>query len=179
MKIELNSWYKVLSPRTTVIVATRNIEGISNAAPFSFVMPVSMDPPLIAFASAPKRHTLANIRAAKDFTINIPDKNLLKQTFACAEKLDEGISEIEKSNLNEIEISGIKSPGIKECFAVFGCKFLKEYPAGDHIIVIGEITEAHIKDELFINREFDPQKAEPLLHIGGKKFSIPGKTIVV
>ena len=40
IKLDLNNWYKVLAPRSTVLVATVNEKEISNAAPFSFVMPV-------------------------------------------------------------------------------------------------------------------------------------------
>ena len=49
--------YKVLAPRPTIIITTINKKGEVNAAPFSFTMPVSMDPPLIAFASVASHDT--------------------------------------------------------------------------------------------------------------------------
>jgi len=39
MKLELSMWYKILAPRSVVLVSTVNNDGVSNAAPFSFVMP--------------------------------------------------------------------------------------------------------------------------------------------
>ncbi|GAG42297.1 unnamed protein product, partial [marine sediment metagenome] len=39
MKVELSQWYKILVPRPAVLVSTVSAKGISNAAPFSFVMP--------------------------------------------------------------------------------------------------------------------------------------------
>ncbi len=49
--------YRLLAPRPTIIVTTKSNEGKVNAAPFSFTMPVSINPPLIAFASVPTHHT--------------------------------------------------------------------------------------------------------------------------
>ncbi|MFH1905060.1 MAG: flavin reductase family protein [bacterium] len=178
MKLDLNDWYKVLAPRPTVLVATVNGKGISNAAPFSFVMPVSMKPALVAFSSAPKRHTLANIRLIKDFTINIPGKELLNQVWKCAESFHEGVSEIKKSNLTEVKLDGIKSPGIKECYAIFSCKLFKEISAGDHVLVIGEVVGAEIRADVFENKKFDSQAASPLMHIGGEEFSLPGEKLI-
>jgi len=46
--------HRILTPRPTVIVTTVDEEGNINAAPFSFTMPVSINPPIVAFASAPE-----------------------------------------------------------------------------------------------------------------------------
>ncbi len=178
MKLDLNNWYKVLAPRPTVLVATVNENGISNAAPFSFVMPVSMKPALVAFSSAHKRHTLANIRLTKDFTINIPGKELLNQVWKCAESFPEGVSEIKKSDLTEVKMDGIKSPGIKECYAIFSCKLFKEISAGDHVLVIGEVIGAEIREDVFENEKFNSHAASPLMHIGGEEFSLPGEKLI-
>ena len=178
MKLDLNNWYKVLAPRSTVLVATVNEKGISNAAPFSFVMPVSIKPALVAFSSAHKRHTLANIRLVKDFTINIPGKELLSQVWKCAESFPEEVSEIKESNLTEVKLDGIKSPGIKECYAIFSCKFFKEISAGDHVLVIGEVIGAEIRADIFENEKFDLHAASPLMHIGADEFSLPGEKLI-
>jgi len=179
MKVQLEKWYQVLAPRTTVLVATVNKEGVSNAAPFSFAMPVSAQPQLIAFASAPQRHTLANIRATGDFTVNIPGKELLEKMWACAASFPEGVSEIKETELTELPMEGVKSPGIKECFAIFACTLFKEIPAGDHVVVIGEIVSIDIRKGIIKDGKFDPRTANPLLHVSGEEFTVPGEKIIV
>lgn len=82
MKVDLSSWYKFLSPRAVVLIATQDKKGNSNAAPFSFVMPASVEPPLVAFCSDPEHHTVANIRETGDFTVNVPDKKYFKSALA-------------------------------------------------------------------------------------------------
>ncbi|MFH1863775.1 MAG: flavin reductase family protein [bacterium] len=179
MKATLEKWYSALSPRSTVLIGTVNKDGVSNAAPFSFAMPVSGKPPLVAFASAPKRHTLANIRATGEFTVNVPGKELLGQLWECASNFPEGVSEIKEARLTEIKVGNIKAPGIKECFAIFACKLHSEIPAGDHVIVIGEIVETEIRKGKIVDGKFDPYSVSPLLHIGGEDFTIPGEKLVV
>jgi len=175
----MEKWYRVLAPRSTVLIGSVNKEGVSNAAPFSFVMPISASPPLIAFASAPSRHTLANIRDIGDFTVNIPGKKILAQVWECGAKFPKGVSEIKETGLTELPIKGIKSPGIKECFAIFSCRFHKEYPAGDHILVIGEIIEIELQQGIIRDGQFDPGTVQPILHVGGEIFSVPGEKIII
>ena len=168
MNIDLSKWYKYLAPRTTVLVSTANSQGVSNAAPFSFVMPVSTNPPIIAVAMVATRHTLANIRATGDFVINVPGEDILKQLMICAQPLPPGISEIKEAGLTEQKAAQVGSPRIKECLAWFECRLREEIPAGDHLIILGDIVHAEARDSA---------AAQPLLHIGGVDFSLPGKTL--
>ena len=66
MKVDNEKFYKLLTPRPAVLVTTISPDGIPNAAPFSFVMPVSIEPPLIAFASDPTHDTVKNIFKTKN-----------------------------------------------------------------------------------------------------------------
>lgn len=177
MKTKLAKWYSVLSPRPTVLISTINKDGISNAAPFSFVMPVSINPPLIAFASVRSKHTLKNIREVGDFAVNIPSVDLIKQTWTCAESFPENVSEIKETKLTEIKSKKIKSPKIKECFARFECEFMAEYEAGDHVIVVGQILNMEVDDGVFDGNEFNPQKANPLMHVGSERFATVGDIV--
>ena len=177
MKAKLTKGYSVLAPRPTVLISTVNKKGISNAAPFSFVMPVSVKPPLIAFGSVSTRHTLKNIREVGDFVVNIPAAGLIKQTWACAESFPEGVSEIEKTGLTEVKSNKIKSPKIKECFAKFECKLTAEYEAGDHIIVVGEILDLEVDDAVFDGDTFNVKKGNPLMHVSAESFAEAGNIV--
>lgn len=167
MLIELDKWYKIMAPRTTVLVSTIDGQGRTNAAPFSFVMPVSGKPPILAVAMAPTRHTLANIKETGDFVVNLPGEGLLAQLMICAKPLPLGVSEIKEAGLHEEKAITVSSPRIKECFGWFECKLREIVEAGDHQVVLGDILRAEAAE----------QAAAPLLHIGGADFSLPGKTL--
>ncbi len=179
MELSLTQWYKVLAPRPVVLISTVNAKGISNAAPFSFVMPCSTDPPLIAFSSDPEHHTVKNILETKDFVVNIPGRKLLKQLWICAEDFPYGVSEIKKANLTEEESIKVQSPKIKECFAHFECKLSKQYRAGDHSLILGKVLRADINDEYFLGKKYLISRANPLMHIAGAEFGLLGKVVKI
>ena len=177
MKLDLSQWYRVLVPRPVVLVSTVNSKGVSNAAPFSFVMPCSTNPPLVAFASDPGHDTLKNILETKDFVVNIPGRKILKELLTCAEDFPPSVSEIKKAGLTEEKSVMVKSPGIKESLARFECKLHSRHPAGDHVLIVGIVLYADVRDEYFSGEKYQVAQANPLMHIGGPEFGLLGEVI--
>jgi flavin reductase (DIM6/NTAB) family NADH-FMN oxidoreductase RutF len=177
MKIELSNWHKLLAPRAVVLISTVNKEGISNAAPFSFIMPASVEPPMIAFASDPEYHTISNIRKTGNFAVNIPGVDMLNQLWICGKDFPKGVSEIKKAHLTEKKSKKIKSPKVAEALAQLECKIEAMYRAGDHIIVVGRIVDVELKRGLLVKGKYDSLKARSLLHVGGNEFTLPEKII--
>jgi len=177
VKVDLSYWYKILSPRAVVLISTISKEGGSNAAPFSFVTPASVEPPMIAFASDPEHHTISNIRETGDFAVNVPGEDMLNQLWTCGEDFPKGVSEIKKAGLTEEKSKKIKSPKVSEALAKFECKLEAMHEAGDHIIVVGRIVDVEVKRGLFVKGKYNPLKARPLLHVGGDEFTLPERII--
>jgi flavin reductase (DIM6/NTAB) family NADH-FMN oxidoreductase RutF len=177
MRLDPSKWYKILAPRPVILVSTVNKQGISNAAPFSFVMPVSMEPPLIAFASDPEHDTVRNILQTKNFVVNIPGRKILKQLWICKKEFPYGVSEIKKAKLTEEKSNKVQSPKIKECLAHFECKLYRKERTGDHLLIIGKVLEASVRDSLFRKGKYQLAKADPLLHIGAEEFGLLGRVV--
>jgi len=177
MEINPSGFYEILSPRCAVLISTVDNERRANAAPFSFVTPVSSNPPLVLYASAPQRHTLANTRETGDFVLNIVPKGLLDKLWVCSKAFPKGVSEIEKAGLTERKSKKVKAPSIEECVGWIECRLEFEKEAGDHILVVGRVVHAECKDEFIEKGEFDISKAKPVLHIRGKRFVV-GERIV-
>jgi flavin reductase (DIM6/NTAB) family NADH-FMN oxidoreductase RutF len=177
MKVDPKKWYKILTPRPVVLVSTINKKGVSNAAPFSFVMPVSMDPPLICLGLNPGNDTVRNIKNTGDFVVNIPDRKLLKKLWICRDEFPYGVSEIVKAKLTEDKSNKVKSPKIKECIAHFECKLYRKERAGDHSLIVGKVVEVSIDGHFFKKGKYQLKKANPLMHIGGEEFGLVGKVV--
>jgi len=171
-EIDIENAYRIIAPRPTIIVTTINKNGDVNAAPFSFTMPVSMNPPLISFASVPSHHTFKNIMDNEEFVINIPSTDILEQLWITGEKFPEGVSEIEKANLTQKDSFKVAPPKIEECIAAIECRvhWIKE--AGDHHIIVGEVLHVAIKDNILKEGLLDAEKVKPLLHLGGVNFIV-------
>ncbi len=179
MKLELKDFYRVMSPRLTVLVSTADKDGRHNAAPFSFCMPVSIDPPLLAIASAHKRHTLANIKETGQFVVNIPGEMLVAAVEKCAEPLPKGESEIIASGLAPGRSETIGAPFIQDAVAYFECALEWVKDAGDHEVVVGRVLNAVVKDEYWSEDGFAFQEAMPLLHLSGRNFTAGDRLIMV
>ena len=177
MKLDPSKWYKILAPRPVILVSTVDRKGISNAAPFSFVMPVSMDPPLIAFASDPDHDTVKNILKTKNFVVNIPGRRMLKKLWVCRKDFPYGVSEIKKAKLTEEKSSKVKSPKIKECLAHFECRLFRKLKSGDHLLIIGRVVEATLDDRFFKAGKYRLKQALPLMHIGAEEFGLLGRIV--
>ncbi|MDY6862494.1 MAG: flavin reductase family protein [Thermodesulfobacteriota bacterium] len=179
MEITLKNYYEILSPRCTVLISTVDKEGVVNAAPFSFVTPISFNPPFVIFASAKERHTLANIRETEEFVLNIVPENLLDNLWICAKPFEKGVNEIKEAGLTEKESVMVKVPGIAECVSWIECKFEREIEMGDHIMVVGRVVYAEGKDEFIKDEQFDISKARPIMHIRSRRFAVAEKIIQV
>jgi len=179
MEIKPTGFYEIMSPRCTVLISTADREGRANAAPFSFVTPVSSDPPLVLFASAPQRHTLANVRETSDFVLNIVPEGLLDKLWVCSKAFPKGVSEIKEAGLTERKSKLVKAPSIEECAGWIECRLEFEKEAGDHVLVVGRVVHAECKDEFTKGTEFDVSKAKPVMHIRGRRFAVAERVVQV
>ena len=170
MEINPSAFYEILSPRCTVLISTVDKSGKANAAPFSFLTPVSSNPPLLLFAATPARHTLENVRETGDFVLNIVPEELLDKLLVCSRSFPKGVSEIQEAGLTERKSNEVKSPSIEECVGWIECQLEFEKEAGDHILVVGRVVYAECKDDYMKQGEFDISRAKPLMHIRGNRF---------
>lgn len=177
MELNLAAFYRIMAPRPAVLVTTVNKDGISNAAPFSFIMPISVDPPYLAIASQPKHHTMTNIKETGQFVINVMPEETVDKLYACSQKLPEGVSEIEESALTEKPSAQVKAPAIEEAIGFFECQLEWEKVVGDHVLIVGKVLRAFVKDEFVKEGRPNIIDAKPLMHVSGKEFAIAEKTL--
>lgn len=171
--MEINRFYKAFAPRLTVLVTTIDGKGKENAAPLSFVMPVSMDPPLFAISSSHGGDTLKNIQETGQFVVNLLPEENLKQLYECGKGYDSEINELEKAQLETIQSKEISPPRVKEALCAIECALCQEAIAGDHVILVGEVVMFHKQKDVFDkNSQLDIEKARVPLHLTGKKFAV-------
>jgi len=159
---------------------------------------VSHDPPMIMFsvstAGGSDKDTTANIKATKEFTVNIisvPWANAANFTSINAPK---GVSEWTASGLRMEKSTTVKPAWVKESGFAMECQLhqVVEIPspgAAEHegaarianVIIIGLVKLFHIRNAVRNPEGFvDPGRLDPLVRIGaigyarlGDAFSIP------
>ncbi|MEN6329825.1 MAG: flavin reductase family protein [Methanobacteriaceae archaeon] len=172
MELDLSQFYRLMAPRTTIIITTVNLKGEINAAPFSFTMPVSVNPPLLAVASVATHHTYHNLQETGEFVVNLPGEEVLEELWITSESFPADVNELEKAGLTAKESQIVKSPGIDECVAQLECKVVLDQECGDHQLVVGEVVRVTARDNSLLDGLLDVESTKPLLHLGGKDFVV-------
>ncbi len=165
-EIDLKQAARLLFPRPTVLVSTKSPSGNTNAAPYSWVAPVSFDPPML-YIGIQRRETLTvkNIRATKEFVVNVATKDWVQEAVNCEAKDPE---KVEKSGVKFKESKKVKAPTAEQAKIVLECKLKDIIKTGnaDHFLIVGEIVHAEKSPEL--------KNQEMAMHLSGNLFTGPG-----
>jgi flavin reductase (DIM6/NTAB) family NADH-FMN oxidoreductase RutF len=112
------------------LIATKSIEGITNVAVFSSVTHLGNSPSLIGFIIRPTatpRDTYKNIMETGYFTVNHITIDMIADAHHTSANYESGISEFDKTNLEEEYKEGINIPFVKGSPVQLYCKFVNEY----------------------------------------------------
>ena len=177
MKLNLEEYYKLLV-RPTVVISTISLNGITNAAPFSWNSPMATRPkPLFGFSSNTNHDTWRNIKDNGEFVVNLVAENFGSLMEIMERDFPYEISEIRKCGLSEVKSNIIRPPRIQEAFGWLECKMTTYVPLSErNVWIIGDVLEVEVKDEVFID-VIDVKKVKPLNHIWGESFVTEMKII--
>jgi len=154
-----------ISPLPVVLVSTVSPDGIYNAAPYSFVSPISYQPPRVSISfglrEGQKKDTLRNIESSHDFVLNIVDEALIGQTVKTSADYADGVDETKEVGLTSVKSEMVRSPRIREAKISMECRLVHELEIPEKIregkglglraIVFGEIILWHISKQVWID----------------------------
>jgi flavin reductase (DIM6/NTAB) family NADH-FMN oxidoreductase RutF len=169
--VDLSSAYKLLHPMHTVLVSCVGKAGKPNIITLAWAMPTSITPPLVAVSVAPRRYSHTLIEETKEFVVNIPTMDILKETFYCGRKSGRDHDKFKEAVLTPLPAKKVKPPIIKECVAHLECRLHSKLATGDHTIFVGEILEAYANKQVLKGGEYDLEKARMIFHLGGNSFA--------
>lgn len=166
-EVESSAAARLLYPRLTVLVTSASPAGNVNAAPYSWVAPVSFSPPMLYVGIQRKEtKTVKNIRATKEFVVNVVTRDWAQEAVNCEAKAED---KVEKSGVKLRESKEVKPPTVEQAKIVLECKLKDIVKTGDadHYLIIGEIVHAERDEKL--------QDSEIAMHISGGRFVSPGE----
>jgi flavin reductase (DIM6/NTAB) family NADH-FMN oxidoreductase RutF len=172
MGIPLTESYRVIAPRPILLITTVDKQGRINAAPMSFVMPVEMDPPIIALSTDPDGDTYKNICETKEFVANVVGEDIKKQMLTCSKSFPRGVNELEKAGLHWEPSEKVKPPRVVECLANLECKLEWVHEGEEYVVVAGRVVAANVMEGVIKSGKFNVKEAKPLLHLTGKLFVV-------
>jgi flavin reductase (DIM6/NTAB) family NADH-FMN oxidoreductase RutF len=164
------SYYHLLRPSRPVLVTTKNEDGSLNVAPFSWIMPVSSSPPIIALSlkTIPeKQNSLVNIETTQEFGVNIPHMELAGKLIRASFSYPKNTGKFQVVGFTEEEPVSITTQLVRECKANFECKVERIDCIGDHSLIIANVVAMHYSEEYYSeDMLLDLSKVTPCLHMG-------------
>lgn len=172
--VDLRQFWKLMAPRLTVLVTTVDAKGKPDVAPFSFVSPVSFDPPLLMVAIGVNKHSYWNLMRKKEFVVNIPTEKLLDKVWIAGEKWDAEVSKIERAGLQTAKSEKVGPPRLPECVVNIECYLEDAKKYGDHVIAIGRVVAVKVNEE-YVDEEgrLKVDLVRPPLHVSENVFAFP------
>jgi len=167
-------------PRPIAFVSSTSPDGINNLAPFSFFNAVCGDPPVVLFCPIwrdPQKDTLANVRATREFVVNIVNEDIVEQMNACSAEFPANVDELAMSGLRPIPSDIVRAPRVAESPVSMECTLLQivevsARPLGGNI-VIGEVVRFHVDDRIIDAGSYriDAEKLRAVGRMGGYDYA--------
>ena len=160
-------------PRPIAWVTSKDANGVLNAAPFSFFNAISSDPPMVVIGIGvqPDREvkdTLANIRARREFVVNLVPEELAEAMNVTATNVPRGMDETLLAGLELADGAVVDVPRIAGSPVALECRLYEVLePGGGSTIVLGRVVYMHVRESAFANRE--------RLHIDAEKLRLIGR----
>lgn len=186
MKVEipLGQAHRLLAPRPVCLLTTR-YRGQVNVMTIAWVCPVSHEPPLVMMAVHPSTYTHDMLRRSEEAVLNIPGRPLAEQVLACGEASGQDVDKFVTVGLTPESGHRVEVPWVAECLAHIECAIVSVATPGDHTLFIAEVIGAWAEEEAFAGTWLssqddgaaDIEELYPLLHLGGRRFCLPGKAI--
>ena len=150
-----------------VIITTLNSQGQSNAAPFAMCMEVCHNPPLMAFGVGKTKDTYRNVKANREFVINVPGEGLLKKLMVTARRYPPEVNELAEAGLHELPGKKVRAARIEECKIHLECSVEWIKKAGDHFVVLGRVVSATIdKESITDDFKLRLEQIKPVHYLG-------------
>src|SRR4030042_899138 len=116
---------------------------------------------MVAISVCHQRYSHNLIKETKEFVVNIPTMDILKDVLVCGTLTGATSDKLEQTHLTLLPAKKVKPPIIKECVAHIECKLSQQIKTGDHTLFVGEVLAIWANEGIF-NGSFELTKVKPI-----------------
>ena len=170
--LRYNPFKAIVSPRPIGWISTRSGQG-DNLAPYSFFNAVTDAPPQVMFAGGLK-DSIANITDSGVFAVNVVEQAMFAKMSETSASLPHGTDEFVHASVPKAECSTIDCPRVANAPATLECRMLQviALKGDDNVMVIGEVTGIHLRDDCLVNGRFDVTTYRPMARLGYMDYAV-------
>ena len=155
-QLDLARSYKLLSssivPRPIAWVVSQDGNGVANAAPYSLFNFFGGHPPVVCIGmgrpGGRDKDSLSNIRATREFVINMVTASLAQAMNTTAVAFPSGVNELDRAGLETVACSRIAGRRIKQSPVALECRLQQIIDVKpSSVIVMATVQAMHIDNE--------------------------------
>jgi flavin reductase (DIM6/NTAB) family NADH-FMN oxidoreductase RutF len=151
---------QLVTPRPIAMISTVDDDGIVNVAPFSYYMPVTGNPMLVAVTMGLRssdgglKHSYENAQRRGDFVVNVTTVALREHIETAAIEFPRGVSELDSVPWTPVPSQRVTSPSLAESPAHLECHLHTELNLGargtfgEVRLVVGEVVCVTLDDSI-------------------------------
>ncbi len=175
-----NPFNALIVPRPIGWISSRAPDGTDNLAPYSFFNGVAYDPPQVMFAATSgkpdqdgTKDSVANIRATGEFCVNIVETAAQDAMNITSGTYDKDVDEFQLAKLQKVECTTINCARVAGAPAHLECRLteITRLPGEANLVVFGEVTGIHLRDDCIVDGIFDITTFQPLARLGYRDYT--------
>jgi flavin reductase (DIM6/NTAB) family NADH-FMN oxidoreductase RutF len=161
----------MLWPHPTVLVGS-HVDGKPDFAAVAWTGVAASNPPAISIALQHHRYSLKGIYQNYTFSINIPSRELVKETDYCGLVSGKDTDKVKDCNFRVFYGNLGTAPLIEQCPINLELEVVHILNMGSHALVVGKVVETHVSEDCLTDGHPDMDKVKPFIFGPGKYFTV-------
>lgn len=173
-KLEGRTPYRLLTsivvPRPIAWVSSLSATGVRNLAPHSYFNAISSAPPIVHFTSTGVKDTLTNVRATREFVINIVSLELVEQMNITSADFPPEEDEFVWAGVEGAPSEKVAPERVASARVALECRVRDIVSMGNGHMVFGDVVSAYIDDDVLVDGKVSAEKLKPVARLGGAEY---------
>ncbi|MBP6115943.1 MAG: flavin reductase family protein [Neisseriaceae bacterium] len=166
-----------VTPRPIAWVSSVSATGVLNLAPFSFFTVASRNPPTLMVSIGPGveartgtvKDTLANIRATKEYVINIAGASLVSALATSGASVAAEVDEFVLAGLTPEPSRQVGVPSVQEAPVAFEMVLDQIINVGTDHVILGRVVNVRVEEAVYAgNHKIDVAALAPLASVADR-----------
>jgi flavin reductase (DIM6/NTAB) family NADH-FMN oxidoreductase RutF len=155
-------------PAPVWLIGSYDREGRPNAMAASWVAVCCSEPPCLAVAVRPERHSHHGIAERRAFTVSVPAASQARAADVLGTMSGRDGDKFSATGLTAEASDLVHAPYVKECAVVMECRVRQSIELGSHTLFIGEVIDVKADQSVLSpSGALDAAAVEPFVLCGG------------
>ncbi|ODT67042.1 MAG: Asp/Glu/hydantoin racemase [Pelagibacterium sp. SCN 63-23] len=163
----------IIAPRPIGRISSVSPSGALNLAPYSYFNIISLNPPIVMFASEGRKDTVNNVELSGEFVVNLATRNMAEAMSLTSGRYDPEVNEFILAGLEAVSSDVVSAPRVGGVAAAMECRLIEirrlrdmDGNAVSSHLVAGQIVRVHIDQQHLVDGMFDLTHAQTIARCG-------------